>query len=137
MSAIRSTGNRTETELRKALHAMGLRYRLYARHLPGRPDIVFPNARVAIFVDGDFWHCRLLVEEGMEALQKKLRTPSRSYWLEKFSKRVDRDVAVTNELREMGWLVIRVWESDVKRDVAKTARTISLAVRRRIRTRRK
>jgi DNA mismatch endonuclease, patch repair protein len=131
MAAIRSTENRTETALRKRLHALGLRYRLYARDLPGRPDIVFPSSRVAVFVDGDYWHCRILVENGLAALKASLRTASRNYWLAKFQHRVSRDVEVTMTLRQMGWLVIRLWESDVKRDTAKAAARVERAVRRR------
>lgn len=131
MSAIRSTGNQTETVLRKQLHSSGLRYRLYAKHLPGKPDFVFPSARVAVFVDGDYWHCRILVEQGIDALRATLRTPTRDYWLDKFQRRVARDAVVTRELRALGWLVIRLWESDVKGDIAGAARTIMTAVRRR------
>lgn len=131
MSAIRSTGNRTETVLRQRLHALGLRYRVYVKYLPGRPDIVFPGARVAVFIDGDYWHCRVLVERGLDALRACLRTPSRNYWLEKFQKRVVRDREITDELRSMGWYVIRLWESDVKRDVEKAVKKIAATVRRR------
>ena len=131
MSAIRSTGNQTEIALRKRLHALGLRYRVYVKGLAGRPDIVFLGPRVVVFVDGDYWHCRVLVEEGIDALQARLRTPSRDYWLAKFQRRVIRDLEVTQQLCDEGWLVVRLWESDVKRDIDKTARTIAAVVRRR------
>lgn len=68
MSAIRSEQNRTEVRLRKAIFARGLRYRLYRRDLPGKPDFVFVRESVAVFVDGDYWHCRLLIEEGRSAV---------------------------------------------------------------------
>lgn len=134
MSAIRSTGNRTEVELRRALHALGLRYRTYRHDLPGRPDIVFPTQRVAVFVDGDYWHGRLLAEHGPAALEAKvsrLAEPSRTYWRNKLTRRVDRDRNITTRLNRDGWLVLRFWESDIRPDVAPAAQRIAAAVRRR------
>ncbi len=105
LGAIRSTGNKTEEALRKRLHAGGLRYRMYVGGLPGKPDIVFKGARVAVFVDGDYWHGRLLIEEGWGAVAAKFRhlsKKSRAYWREKLSHRVLRDRQVTADLRAMG-----------------------------------
>src|SRR4051812_29956748 len=95
MSAIRAFNPRTETALRKALHRRGLRFRKYASGLLGRPDIVFRSERVAVFVDGDYWHARVLREDGMAALEAKLRSPTRSYWVQKFTRRVSFDDEVT------------------------------------------
>lgn len=134
MSAIRSTGNRTEVALRQALHALGLRYRKYRRDLPGRPDIVFPIERIAVFVDGDYWHGRILVEQGLAAVEKRiarLAEPSREYGRDKFTSRVARDRDVSAALRRDGWLVLRFWESDVKKELGPTALRIAAAVRRR------
>lgn len=131
MRAIRSTGNRTETALRKALHRMGLRYRLYRGTLIGRPDIVFPREKVAVFVDGDYWHARLLRERGPSAFRATLRTPTWEYWFDKFQRRVERDDWITSSLEESGWLVLRFWESDIKRDVLPAASRIASAVRKR------
>src|SRR6476661_7815375 len=83
MQAIRSSENRTELALSRAIHAMGLRYRKYGKNLPGRPDIVFPASRVVVFVDGDFWHARELVEGDSAHLMSRLRrlaAPARKYW---------------------------------------------------------
>ena len=134
MTAIRSSENKTEVSLRRALHAMGLRYRKYAAHLPGRPDIIFARARTVIFVDGDYWHARELVEGTGRDLRRRLqRLPleKREYWREKFRGRVVRDRAITLALEADGWLVIRLWESDVRRDVEAAARGIAARVRRR------
>lgn len=134
MSAIRSTGNLTETALRQALHGLGLRYRKYRNDLLGRPDIVFSGPRVAVFVDGDYWHGRLLIDGGPDALEAKvgrLAEPSRAYWRDKFTRRVQRDQEITTALRNDGWLVLRFWESDVKKNVDHAARRIAAAVRRR------
>jgi DNA mismatch endonuclease (patch repair protein) len=127
MSAIRSGENRTETALRCALHALGLRYRKYVKDLPGNPDIVFSKSRVVVFVDGDYWHARELVDGSGSALRRRLRRlpeASRKYWLTKFRRRVQRDRDVTQLLREDGWTVVRMWESDVRRNFSRAVRLI-------------
>lgn len=134
MAAIRSTGNKTESALRAALHRLGLRYRKNRHDLPGRPDIVFSTQKVAVFVDGDYWHGRLLLEGGPDALESKVRRlsePSQTYWRDKFTWRVQRDREITAALRREGWLVLRYWESDLKKDVNHSANLIAAAVRRR------
>jgi len=131
MAAIRSTANLTETALRKAIHRKGFRYRKNVSGVPGRPDLVFPREKVAVFVDGDYWHGRLLRERGLEALESTLRTPTRGYWLAKFQRNVARDDYVTGILKRQGWIVLRFWESDIKRDVLPAARRVAQAVRRR------
>lgn len=113
---------------------MGLRYRKYRHDLPGRPDIVFSSEKVVIFVDGDFWHCRALREQGPEAFYATLKAPtpdSRSYWIAKFERRVELDRDVNDALRTAGWLVIRLWESDVKSDISTAAVKIADVVRER------
>jgi DNA mismatch endonuclease, patch repair protein len=115
MSAIRSSGNAVEVMLRKEVHRIGLRYRVYPKNVFGRPDFVFPTGKVAVFVDGDFWHGRVLIEQGLEALRERHR--GSTYWIEKTIRRVERDELVTRTLEEAGWLVLRFWESDVKADV--------------------
>jgi DNA mismatch endonuclease, patch repair protein len=129
MSAIRSKNNRTEVALRKRLHALGHRYALHVNDLPGRPDLVFKAAKVAVFIDGDFWHARTLRERGLSALKSSLRTAKRDYWLEKFTRRIARDDAVTQALRDNGWLVIRLWESEVKSDLEAAVKRISRMIR--------
>lgn len=129
MSAIRSRDNKTEVALRRAIHALGLRYRLHSKAVIGRPDLIFPRARVAVFVDGDFWHARKLREEGLKAISESIRTPSQAYWLSKFARRVERDDEVNEELRADGWLVLRYWESDIKGSVGPTALAIAKQVR--------
>ena len=129
MSAIRSSGNRTETELRKTLHRMGFRYRKYVRGLPGRPDIVFPREKVAVFVDGDYWHGRVLREQGPAALEARIKGQNKEYWMQKFRRNVDRDTYVTNVLRGSGWTVLRFWESELRKDVSSGAEVVAEAVR--------
>lgn len=131
MSAIRSRDNRTEMALRRCLHSFGLRYRLHPTTILGKPDIVFVRERVAVFVDGDYWHARLLREQGLDALTRRLRNDGKDYWIKKFSRRVVRDDEVTASLSYQGWLVLRFWEGDIRRDVIPTARAIESAVKRR------
>ncbi len=130
MSAIRSTGGKTEVALRSILHRRGLRFRKNYAKLIGKPDIVFPGARIAVFIDGDYWHARVLREKGPEALQNQLKTANRDYWIDKFSKRVDRDDHVTAALEEDGWTVVRIWETNARADLEGVADLIEAVVRR-------
>lgn len=130
MSAIRSTGGKTEVALRSLLHRRGLRFRKNYTKLAGRPDIVFTRARVAVFIDGDYWHARVLRERGPAALEQRMKTANRAYWMTKFGKRVERDDHVTTTLQELGWTVVRLWESDVRTNLEDAAGSIERAVRR-------
>ena len=128
MSAIRSTGGKSEVALRSLLHRRGLRFRKNYTKLIGKPDIVFPGARVAVFIDGDYWHARVLREKGIEALYSRIKTANRDYWIDKFTKRVKRDDDVTAALEKDGWTVLRFWESDVRRDLEGVAGVIARLV---------
>ena len=102
-----------ELGLRRALFARGLRYRVDARELPGKPDIVFRRARVAIFVDGDFWHGR-----DLETRVAKLKGGhNASYWVAKIRGNFERDRRHDRTLQTSGWAVLRFWESEISRDV--------------------
>jgi DNA mismatch endonuclease (patch repair protein) len=115
MSAVRATNNRAEVLLRRHLWRLGLRYRLYNRKLVGRPDLVLARWRTVLFVDGDFWHGRILREKGIGGLRASLRTSRREWWIEKIRRNLARDDFVSTELSSQGWKVIRVWETDVLR----------------------
>lgn len=117
MSAVKSKNNKAEMALRKELWKRGRRYRLYDKTLIGRPDLVFKSKKVTIFVDGDFWHGRALVEEGIEGLQRGLRTIRSDWWLTKIGRTVERDRKVTRQLQSEGWRVLRIWESEVKDNI--------------------
>ncbi|MER3453275.1 MAG: very short patch repair endonuclease [Chloroflexota bacterium] len=95
-----STG--PELALRRLLHARGLRFRLHRRDLPGTPDIVLPRARIAVFVDGCFWHgCP---EHGT------LPKHNREWWAAKLAANVERDRRKDEELVALGWLPLHFWE---------------------------
>ncbi len=108
MSRIRSRDTRPELLLRRALWHCGLRYRKNVRALPGTPDIVLARHRIAIFVDGDFWHAR-----GHQDNPGEQVATNREFWQEKLRRNVERDRAADRELAESGWLVLRFWENDI------------------------
>jgi DNA mismatch endonuclease, patch repair protein len=130
MSRVRGTGNKAEVALRKELWKRGYRYQTYAQNLPGTPDIVFRGSRIAIFVDGDFWHGRILIENGDQALVDSFQTERRDFWIAKIRRNVSRDRQKTAELHELGWRVIRVWERDILRDLSAIADQIEKHLRR-------
>jgi DNA mismatch endonuclease (patch repair protein) len=110
-----------EMLLRKALWRRGHRYRVQSSKLPGRPDIVLARYRVIVFCDGDFWHGR-----NWRQRKKKLSGGwNAEYWVAKIGRNRTRDRVVNRTLRMIGWRVIRVWESDVKRDPDQVAEKIS------------
>jgi len=105
MSRIRAQDTAPEWRLRRALWAAGLRYRVRVRTVVGKPDLVFLGPRVAVFIDGCFWHgCpRHYVRPGSRV----------EFWAQKLRINVDRDRAQTLELEALGWMVVRVWEHEV------------------------
>ena len=110
MSRIRGKDTKPELTLRSMLHRVGYRYRLYDKKLPGRPDIVLPKYRTAIFVNGCFWHRH---EGCPDATTPGTRT---AFWKDKFECTVKRDKLKTAELESLGWKVITVWECDLRKD---------------------
>lgn len=120
MAGIRGRDTRPELELRRALHALGFRFRLQSKDLPGRPDILLPGRRAAIFVHGCFWHrhrgCRFST------------TPAtrREFWNEKFAANLARDERNTAALRALGWRVAIVWECALRAaDRAESANAVA------------
>jgi len=118
MSRIRSKNTKTEVILRKALWHQGIRYRKNYNKLPGKPDIAITRYRIAIFVDGDFWHGK-----NMDQINKQIKS-NRGYWLPKLEKNKQRDLEINDLLTEQGWLVLRFWESDIKKDLNECLKTI-------------
>ena len=109
MSRIRGKDTKPEMKVRRALHALGLRFRLHRRDLPGTPDIVFPGPKVVVFVHGCYWHrhpgCRLTT------------TPSTNseFWQNKFDSNVRRDAAAQQKLLDDGWAVETIWECETRK----------------------
>lgn len=111
MAGIGAKDTAPELAVRRYLHATGLRFRLHPGRLPGRPDIIFPKAKVALFVHGCFWHrhpgCRF-------ATTPKTRN---AFWEDKFRRNVERDLSKADELSELGWTVLTVWECEVRNEL--------------------
>ena len=122
MSRIHGKNTSPELKLRKMLWESGIRgYRVHYK-LPGKPDIVFTRKKIAVFVDGCFWHkCPVC-----------FRPPATNekFWDEKLQKNVERDLKVTKELEELGWTVLRFWEHEVKKTPEDVVARIILAIRR-------
>jgi len=125
MSRIRSKNTQPELLLRRLLHAKGLRYRIHVARLPGNPDIVFCCGRVAIFVDGDYWHGWRF------ACWAHKLSP---YWRGKIALNRSRDSSSRRRLRRLGWIVIRIWEHQIRSDVVTCAEMIAEVVRSRVGT---
>lgn len=108
MAGIGGRNTRPELAIRSALHARGFRFRLHARELPGKPDIVLPRYRAVIFVHGCFWH--------RHADCRYTTTPATrpEFWQKKFAGNVARDNSAVSELRHRGWRVAIVWECGLR-----------------------
>lgn len=111
MQRIRSKDTKAEVLLRKALWHRGVRYRKNYKALPGTPDIAITKYRIAVFVDGGFWHARGHEEHPGEQIQT-----NKVFWTKKLKRNVERDKDVNQALLELGWLVLRYWDSDVNRN---------------------
>jgi DNA mismatch endonuclease (patch repair protein) len=107
MRSIRKTNTKPELAVRKLVHALGYRFRLHRRDVPGTPDLAFIGARKAIFVHGCFWHqhrgCRWA----------KLPRARPEYWLPKLARNQERDGATLKRLDDLGWKTLVIWECEV------------------------
>ncbi len=121
MAGIKGRNTKPELVLRRALHARGFRYRLHAKNVTGRPDLVLPRYRAVIFVHGCFWHRHV----GCRYTTTPATRPE--FWQAKFSANVARDIAVRDSLLESGWRVATVWECALRRpeQVEAVARLLS------------
>ncbi|KKM12201.1 hypothetical protein SY88_05000 [Clostridiales bacterium PH28_bin88] len=128
MAAVKNKDSKAELALRSRLWAAGLRYRKHYRGLPGRPDIVFPGTRVAVFVDGDFWHGNAWRLRGLQSLADLFPTRT-DWWVQKIERNMVRDQEVTWSIMEAGWTVLRYWESHILDDPDGVAREIIDTVR--------
>lgn len=118
MSANRAKNTKPELVVRVALREAGLTgYRIHPTHVPGRPDIVFPKHKLAIFVNGCYWHrcpyCRL-----------PLPRSHAEFWREKFEKNKARDKAKARTLRSQGWTVVTLWECQIEKNTTRAVEKI-------------
>ena len=127
MARVRSKDTKPELSLRRALFRRGLRFRVHDTRLAGHPDIVFPSARICVFVDGEFWHGH---RWGQAQRTIKVR---RAYWVPKIEGNMARDRRVNRTLRAKGWLVIRFWARAVERNPERCVARVCRAYQGRIR----
>jgi DNA mismatch endonuclease, patch repair protein len=121
MARIRGADTSPELQLRSLLWRNGLRYRLHVKDLPGRPDLVVGSRRVAVFVDGCFWH---------GCPEHYVRPRSRaSFWGRKLRGNVERDCRQDAQLVSLGWTVVRLWEHEVLASPCAASRAVMAAVR--------
>lgn len=107
MKAIHNKDSKIEVLLRKELWARGLRYQKNSKKVFGHPDIVFIGKKVAVFCDSEFWH-----GYDWERRKKEIKS-NQDFWIKKIETNIARDIAVNNELRSNGWIVLRFWGSEI------------------------
>lgn len=112
MSRIRSKDTTAEVLLRKTLWHLGFRYRKNWRKLPGTPDIALTRQKIAIFVDGDFWHARNYKKQPGDGIASH-----KKFWRQKLARNAERDKEINDALTQEGWLVLRFWESEIKKNL--------------------
>jgi DNA mismatch endonuclease (patch repair protein) len=120
MSRIKGKNTGLEIRVRKALWAKGLRYRL-GFNIPGKPDLVFLSDRIAVFIDGCFWH-------GCPLHSTKPKT-NKDFWHKKLQGNIERDRKVNHQLQEIGWIPFRIWEHEIEEDVNSVIDRISELLR--------
>lgn len=108
MSGIRGKNTKPELAVRSYLHACGYRFRLHRKDLPGQPDLVLPKYRLVIFVHGCFWHRHSGCYYATSPATRK------EFWQEKLQKNVERDARQIEQLHELGWRVLTLWECGIK-----------------------
>jgi len=109
MARVKGTNTRPEIEVRRKVFAAGFRYRLHAKELPGRPDLLFPRYRIAVFVHGCFWH-------GHDCRRAKRPTTNTDFWNAKLDRNLVRDRQKMEELRVAGWEPVIVWQCCLQSD---------------------
>lgn len=123
MSKIHSKETQIEMQVFRELRKRGIYFQQHYRGVPGCPDIALPQKKIAIFIDGDFWH-------GYEFSRGKSRLPKK-YWLDKIESNVKRDKRNRSALKRRGWRILRVWEHELKKAPARSIAKISFFLKRR------
>jgi DNA mismatch endonuclease Vsr len=123
MRAVKASGSKIEQKLGKALWSTSLRYRKQHSKLPGKPDFVLVKHKIAIFCDSHFWH-------GYQwEKRKKDHKSNKEFWYKKIERNIERDKEVNELLSQMGWIVIRFWEHEIKADVEKCVERVKEKIR--------
>ena len=125
MQQIKNKDSAIEILLRKELWKRGIRYRKNVRKIFGNPDIVFIGLKIAVFCDSEFWH-------GFDWENKKKEFKSnQEFWIPKIERNMQRDREVTEHLQNEGWIVLRFWGKDIKKNTLKCADIIETAIKER------
>ena len=125
MKQVKNKDSKIEILLRKELWNRGLRYRKNVKKILGKPDLAFIGKKIAIFCDSEFWH-------GYDWENRKKDFKShQDFWIPKIEHNMERDFEVTQDLIELGWLVLRFWDFEIKKDVTACADKIEQAYRNR------
>lgn len=125
MQAVKNKGSKIEVSLQKELWHRGLRYRKNVKTVYGKPDIAFIGKKVAVFCDSEFWH-------GYDWVNKNKEIKSnRDFWIPKIERNMERDREVNEELIDEGWIVLRFWGNEIKKDLHGCADRIEKAVKER------
>ena len=114
MSRIRGKNTKPEMLLRSQLFRQGLRFRVHQKDLPGKPDIILPKYKTAIFVHGCFWHYHKDCREG------RIPSTNSKFWKEKLEKNISKDEKYVQLLTALGWKVLIIWECEIEKHLAKT-----------------
>jgi len=118
MRRIRSKDTTIEILLRKELWRRGLRYRKNVKDVYGKPDIVFKGKKLAVFADSEFWHGKQLLEG------KYIPKTNTEFWVNKITRTIERDKEVNKKLKSEGWIILRFWETDIRKKLLECADTI-------------
>lgn len=124
MQSIHSKDTKIEVILRNALWREGIRYRKNYTKIPGKPDIAITKYKIAVFCDSEFFHGK-----DWDQLKPRLEKSNNSdFWIKKISRNRERDVEVDRELRSLGWIVLRFWGTEIKKELGQCVSTVKEAV---------
>jgi len=125
MKAVKSRNTSPEVAFKKELRVHKIRYQSHPKRVTGCPDLIIINRRIAVFVDGDFWHGHQWKMRGYPSLAAQFKNVSnKKYWVAKIQRNCKRDKQVNRALRMQGWAILRFWESEFLKDPIKCIRII-------------
>ena len=123
MRRIKSKDTTIEILLRKELWKRGLRYRKNVKDIYGKPDIVFKGKKLAVFTDSEFWHGKQLLEG------KYIPKTNTEFWVNKITRNIERDKEVNKKLESEGWIILRFWEIDIRKNVSECADIVEKTIK--------
>ena len=122
MKKIRGKDTEPEITLARELWRRGIRYRKNYRLLPGKPDIAITKYRIAVFVDGEFWH-----GYAWESKKERIKA-NKDYWIKKIERNIERDKEINIKLEQSGWIVLRFWAFEVRTNLDECVRAVEQAI---------